>query len=290
MNKFFVYTAPDGTNYPVATDIEAVSYARLGLTDLRSVIKVYNLNDHYGRITNFRNNITGLENKLGRSMQAGDQVEFTDPDGKYYRYELLGTGEWVRCDSRLLESVYNHTEILDVSFSVSPTIVEEGLLTMVNLSAEARLGEELVTNDVTFELDPQPTEGWREETGQTKTYTLNYYYPMLGISGTRSTKVTAVKPSYFGIIEAAYSDYTNTALYRKLLLESRSTTFDNLNLNYQKLLYMYPSEYGELETIKDENGLDYKDSYMLFTSLVDGYNVYIMSSPVTITNFKQTYA
>ena len=61
------------------------------------------------------------------------------------------------------------------------------------------------------------------------------------------------------------------------------------NLTNQKACIAYPQSFGAAASIKDANGFDYLDSYTRSEVTIDSvvYYVYLLSSPTTITDFKQ---
>ena len=67
-----------------------------------------------------------------------------------------------------------------------------------------------------------------------------------------------------------------------------TTTYKMIN---QRIVYMYPKSFGALINIRDINNFDYINSYTrseITYNDVD-YYVYILTDPVEIDEFKQTF-
>lgn len=76
---------------------------------------------------------------------------------------------------------------------------------------------------------------------------------------------------------------------------SRKIDFDwnEINLNLQKTVFCYPKRYGYLEHIYDDNGLDYIKDYRVYSGIsIDSlqYLIYVKTSAVSISNFRQIYS
>ena len=127
--------------------------------------------------------------------------------------------------------------------------------------------------------------------GLIKNTSLGVPYPSTSIKGgtiSASNTVRGYALSYYGVIDG--SEFTNTTDLTSELRTSKSDTI-TISLTNQRIIYMYPKSFGDLTSIKDANNFDYINSYTLSTETVNDveYNVYILTDPVTITNFKQIY-
>ena len=127
--------------------------------------------------------------------------------------------------------------------------------------------------------------------GQIKNTLLGKPYPNTSIkAGTinSSGTVRAYALSYYGVISS--EEMVDISSLNSRLSSSKSYTYTT-DLTNQKIVYMYPKSFGTLTSIKDANNFDYINSYTLTTSTYSGveYYVYILTDPVTITNFKQIF-
>ena len=127
--------------------------------------------------------------------------------------------------------------------------------------------------------------------GLIKNTSLGIPYPSTSIKGGAVSATSTVKGyalSYYGVIDG--SEFTSTTGLTSELRTDKGDTI-TVSLTNQRVIYMYPKSFGNLTSIKDANNFDYINSYTLSTETVNGveYNIYILTDPVTITNFKQIY-
>jgi len=127
--------------------------------------------------------------------------------------------------------------------------------------------------------------------GPIKNTTLGIPYPSTSIksgsiSATNTVKAYAL--SYYGVINT--SEFVDTSGLTSELRTSKNDTI-TVSLTNQRIIYMYPKTFGNLTSIKDANNFDYINSYTFTTATVNSieYNIYILTDPVTITNFKQIF-
>ena len=128
--------------------------------------------------------------------------------------------------------------------------------------------------------------------GPVKNTMLGIPYPQTSIkAGSISYDLTvrAYALSYYGV--TSNSSISNPAGLSSTLRTAKGSTL-TFNLTNQRIVYMYPSSFGNLTAIKDANNFDYINSYTFTTMQYNGvnYNVYILTDPVTITGFKQIYS
>ncbi len=127
--------------------------------------------------------------------------------------------------------------------------------------------------------------------GPIKNTSLGIPYPSTSIKGGAVSATSTVKGyalSYYGVIDG--SEFTSITGLTSELRTGKGDTI-TVSLTNQRVIYMYPRSFGNLTSIKDANNFDYINSYTLSTGTVNGveYNIYILTDPVTITNFKQIY-
>ena len=130
--------------------------------------------------------------------------------------------------------------------------------------------------------------------GKIKNTTLGEPYPETSIKAGTIAKTNMIKGyanTFIGVASINENGEDEISIVRTFV----NTTKDYsciLSLVDQRIVYMYPSSYGELTSIKDINNFDYINSYAKTVSTYDGvdYFVYIMIDPVTITEFKQAFS
>lgn len=99
--------------------------------------------------------------------------------------------------------------------------------------------------------------------------------------------VSVFAPSYYGAVKTF-----DISLLNIINNTSRDCTFTSIFLEDEKFVYMYPSNFGELQSIKDANNFEYIDSYTKEHVTYNGidYLVYILTDAVTISDFKQVFS
>ena len=127
--------------------------------------------------------------------------------------------------------------------------------------------------------------------GPIKNTLLGMPYPSTSIKSgsiTSSGIIKAYALSYYGVIDG--SEFIDTNGLTSKLRTSKSDTII-ISLTNQRIIYMYPKSFGDLTSIKDANNFDYINSYTLSNATVNDveYNIYILTDPVTINNFKQIF-
>ena len=132
------------------------------------------------------------------------------------------------------------------------------------------------------------------EDGPIKNTNAGTPYPETSIKAgslTASASVKGYAYSYYGAIDSDELTKEEIAKLSKTLLTSKSNTVVYSLKEGQRSVFMYPSNFNQLSSIKDANNFDYIDSYNFTTYALDEvvYNVYILKDPVEIDNFKQAF-
>ena len=140
------------------------------------------------------------------------------------------------------------------------------------------------------DLDPSVTSKAYSNISSNTTYTVKVSNGYENVSG--STSLRFVNPNYFGVTDAASEVTAETILaFAELIRGSKSYT-GTTSLNNQRTVYAYPKQFGALTSIKDSNNFDYINSYTRSELEINNetYYVYVLTSPTSITTFKQIYA
>lgn len=140
------------------------------------------------------------------------------------------------------------------------------------------------------DLDPSVTSKAYSNISTNTTYTVKVSNDYETVSG--STSVRFVNPNYFGTVDATSEVTAETILaFTELIRGSKSYT-GITSLNNQRTVYAYPKSFGALTSIKDANNFDYINSYTRSELEIneETYYVYVLTSPTSITTFKQIYA
>lgn len=100
------------------------------------------------------------------------------------------------------------------------------------------------------------------------------------MSTSKSITVKFVGKSYYGTVNADVGEPTEAvikALQNNILKDTKNLTFNNINMEYGKVVYAYPASFGDLQSIKDiPNNIQYFPNSFTRTSVtVDGIVYYV---------------
>lgn len=140
------------------------------------------------------------------------------------------------------------------------------------------------------DLDPSVTSKAYSNISTNTTYTVKVSNGYETVNG--STTLRFVNPNYFGTVDATSEVTAEIILaFAELIRGSKSYT-GTTSLNNQRTVYAYPKSFGALTSIKDANNFDYLNSYTRSELEIneETYYVYVLTSPTSITTFKQIYA
>ncbi len=126
--------------------------------------------------------------------------------------------------------------------------------------------------------------------GQSKTSTFGVEYAGLSASNvSANSTIRAYALSYYGVIDG--TEVTDVTALTSRLGTSKGYTV-TYNMANQRSVYIYPKSFGALTSIKDVNNFDYINSYtrseMIYNNV--DYYVYILTDPVEIVGFKQSFS
>lgn len=97
-----------------------------------------------------------------------------------------------------------------------------------------------------------------------------------------------VSPYYVGV--SATNVITNTTGLTDKVEDKGNKTI-NFVCNNEYAVFMYPSSYGNISAILDENGFNCTTDFTMSTTTVDSvsYNVYVSNNPLTTNGFSYTF-
>lgn len=178
-----------------------------------------------------------------------------------------------------------------VAVSIDKTLAQKGTTATVNITVKAYQGDDITQVDAII-INGNEYHGnipYTTQVTATTNTTYNVRIEKENKSASGSVSIRFVALSYSGVVA---SNFVVNAANVKALTSSlqggrnRTLTF---NLNNQKTCIAYPKEFGAAASIKDGNNFDYLASYTRSEVTIDGeaYYVYLLSSPTTITDFKQ---
>ena len=101
-----------------------------------------------------------------------------------------------------------------------------------------------------------------------------------------------VNAAYYGLVNGLTVTAADITALAKNVKKTKGFTWNNITMVNQRFCYAYPAGQGNLTSIKDANNFEYIGSYTK-TNLVinsENYNVYVLTSPSSVTGAKQIYA
>lgn len=96
------------------------------------------------------------------------------------------------------------------------------------------------------------------------------------------------KKCYFGVVpdDFVINEYNIKRL--DYVLQDTKEFVKSFSTDYQKVLYCCPNEFGDINSIKDQNQFEIRESFQRNAVIIDGilYNVYILKDASTVDNYK----
>ena len=285
-------------NY-VTTATANTTYAKK--SDISNVYKFKGTKTNYADLPT-TNRVTGdvwniINADAEHGIKAGDNVAWngTAWDNLSGTVDLSAYATTATTDamSADITSLMNEVFVLTTTASVSPNIAEVGTNPTVALTVDAKLGKgrtqvDEITIDGTKYTGTIP---YTHSATATTTHTYNITVKKGAKTADASATINFYNASYYGVVDASKTSLTATevkTLKTKEVKSGRSGT-RTFNLTNQKACIAYPQSFGAAASIKDANGFDYLASYTRSEVTIDSvvYYVYLLSSPTTITDFKQ---
>ena len=96
------------------------------------------------------------------------------------------------------------------------------------------------------------------------------------------------KKCYFGVVSDNFVINEDNIKQLDYVLQDTKEFVKSFSTDYQKILYCYPNEFGDINSIKDQNQFEIKESFQRNAITIDGilYNVYILKDASTVDNYK----
>ena len=225
-------------------------------------------------------------NGLATKTELNSKADASELDN----YTTTATTNAISAD---VTSLMNEVFVLTATASVSPNIAEVGTNPTVTLTVDAKLGKgRTQVDEITIDGTKYTGEiPYTHSATATTTHTYNITVKKGTKTANASATINFYNASYYGVVDASKTSLTATevkTLKTKEVKSGRSGT-RTFNLTNQKACIAYPKSFGAAASIKDANGFDYLASYTRNEVTIDSeaYYVYLLSSPTTITDFKQ---
>lgn len=192
----------------------------------------------------------------------------------------------------------------DVGFTVinnSGSVFKVGDVKNINLELSATRNNEDVTNSSEFFCNDQRIESNYVISNVTKdtNFILSVKIPVgygIYLYLEKTIQIKFGYDCFYGLIDNDWKPSVDNikSLEHKEINIKNSVTWTEINLDYQKLAFAYPKQYGLLEHIYDYHGIDYINDYDVWSDnyIIDKveYYVYIKKEAVEVSNFKQEYS
>lgn len=96
------------------------------------------------------------------------------------------------------------------------------------------------------------------------------------------------KECYYGVVANDFVTDSENIKQLSSVLQSSNNFTNVFSTSYQKILYAYPSEFGDISSIKDQNQFEIRESFEKKTVIIDNiqYNVYILKDASSVDNYK----
>lgn len=180
-----------------------------------------------------------------------------------------------------IQAVKNKFPLQVASFTVSPSVCAVGTaLAILKWSYNNEDINPITSqsiNDVALDNNARmKTEHIISDVATTKTFTLK------ANSLIKTVTVYVVNKSYYGVVSADTTTVTNTTGLTAKTQYGAQTSIAFTQAN-QKIVYLYPSTFGDLTSIKDQNGFEGISGFDKQSITIDnvGYNLYISKIPAT---------
>lgn len=96
------------------------------------------------------------------------------------------------------------------------------------------------------------------------------------------------KKCYYGVVANDFVIDSEDIKQLSSVFQSSNDFTNVFSTSYQKILYAYPSEFGDISSIKDQNQFEIRESFEKKTVIIDNvqYNVYIIKDASSVDNYK----
>lgn len=96
------------------------------------------------------------------------------------------------------------------------------------------------------------------------------------------------KECYYGVVANDFVTDSESIKQLNSVFQDSNNFTSTFSTNYQKILYAYPNEFGDISSIKDQNQFEIKESFEKKTVIIDSilYNVYILKDASSVDNYK----
>ena len=259
-------------------------------------------------------NLTGQQNGWMYNIRNDFETDDTFKEGPGLKYPAGTNVVWLEEESIGLWDIYSgdsqntNERLVDVEevvfpFTVSLTggnqVLEKGTTSQITLYISTkRKGEEITPEVLTLNgnpVTPINTKSLLVSPLEDTLYSLSATYQ--GMTKTSTNQVYFVYPTYQGLVDNDFviNQVNIQLLENKLIKRAGATVVPNLNFSDNRDVIAYPSSYGALTSIKDQNGFEQISGYITSTLTLSlngtnvGYRVYLKNEVASNQNITLTY-
>lgn len=261
------------------------------MEDINSIVFLNSQYNKYGKINDFSQN-PGYLDKNEQLEDALDDIEdlteqeASDPNnGRYINLQEIDAID------KLTANVFP----LDITLN-GGGVFEVGTVNSFDITWEISRNKKLITPDKVL-LNGEDVEGKIYSVSDLTSseaakidYTLSVDFEEIEES-TKTVSAIFTYPIFFGaVVEGFTINESNVSALSKMIRDGKEGITFSFNLEDKKSLIAIPSIFEELSSIKDVNGFEYLSSYEKTNLTIGGvdYIVYLLNTPATISDLKQT--
>jgi hypothetical protein len=192
-----------------------------------------------------------------------------------------------------------HEKGLTINKSMTYSItLNDGIVSDKKIFLDSVLATTLTANSGTYNSSSGLT--WSNSLSPSLLYYSHTFN--LKVNFTNSTQLNSnilvefASPTYHGVLNISDVDETHVKALTKVIRKKANDSNLTFNPTLQRYIYAYPTIYGDLASIIDQNGFNVTAgftkstvTYTLADSTTESYNVYVSNNDTTQTNFKLTF-
>lgn len=257
----------------------------IDLTKYYTIEEIIEIIDNVNRTHS--GDINNLENSIENEYLKKEDYEYSDG----INTDDVKVNEEQNLTQLIKELQYKEIEIEEFDTTYISNIREIGD-TIPYITFNWKLNRTPVSQTLTDSMDDLSSD--------TRNYTIGNQYTTnktftLTVADEKTTKQKSITIQF--VRPYLYGTFTENSLALSTLntgnkiIDIKNNQTIKLTYKDASVFFAYPSVYGELEDIKDNNGLSYFDDFTLQTTSLNGenYNIYILQEKATASNISFSF-
>jgi hypothetical protein len=194
--------------------------------------------------------------------------------------------------SSLHEKGLTINKTMNYSISLNSAIISTRNILLNNV-------QEAVINNNSGSYSSPTNLNWSNSPNTTLYYPHNFTFRTTYTNYSQQNSTISVEfaaPTYYGSLDISNVDETNIKTLTKTIRKKANDSNLSFSPTLQRFVYAYPSSYGNLTTIIDQNNFNVFNSFnktvvsfTLADSTTEFYNVYTSNADTTQSGFKLTF-